>query len=151
MNDSLPQPTLMLHSTLHVSLGSPVKTGRGRRVIPITGGTVAGKLTGKIRSFGADWQDVDPDGLATLDARYIIDLDDGATVEVLNTGIRRGPAPVMKALASGEAVPPSAYYMRTVARLGSEHPDHSNLSGILFLGVGARLAASVQIALYEVT
>jgi hypothetical protein len=57
-----------------------------------------------------------PDGTAELVARYAFQTDDGAVIEINNTGFRHGSPEVIAALARGEEVDPSAYYMRTQAR-----------------------------------
>jgi len=47
-------------------------SGQGkRRIIPITGGHFEGpRLKGTILDNGADWQVVNPDGVAIIDTRY---------------------------------------------------------------------------------
>ena len=65
-----------------------------RRVIPIAGGSVSGaRLVGRILPGGADWLTVNHEGVAILDARYVIETNDGALVEVIDQGFRHGPAP----------------------------------------------------------
>jgi hypothetical protein len=74
--------------TESVTLGSSLSVGASKRgtrnVIPITGGTTTGKLTGSIVSAGADYQLVG--GSTTLDARYILAPSDGEVVIVRNCG-----------------------------------------------------------------
>jgi hypothetical protein len=71
-----------------VTLGSSLSVGASKRgtrnVIPITGGTVTGKLTGTVVNAGADYQLVS--GSTTLDARYVLASSDGETVVVRNCG-----------------------------------------------------------------
>ncbi|MBN1758385.1 MAG: DUF3237 family protein [Chitinispirillaceae bacterium] len=56
-------------------------TKRGsRNIIPITGGTTTGKVTGKILSGGADFQ------LGGIDARYTLAPNDGEFIIVRNCG-----------------------------------------------------------------
>ncbi|EDP65214.1 hypothetical protein BAL199_01669 [alpha proteobacterium BAL199] len=151
----LAQPTLAHLCDLTVEL-DPVRelgTGRAgvRRIIPIVGGTVSGtRLSGRILNLGADWQTVFQDGVAELDARYAIETDDGALVEVANHGYRHGPAEVIDRLRRGEDCDPAEYYMRTTARLESGDPRYRWLNRMVFVGTGARLAAAVRITLYEV-
>ena len=47
-----------------------------RRIIPIVGGTVTGRIAGRVLNLGADWQTVYP-GHAELDTRYAIETHDG--------------------------------------------------------------------------
>ena len=60
-------------------------TARGtRNVIAILGGSVSGKLRGRVRSGGADYQLF---GIAIeVDARYVVETDDGELIDVRNCG-----------------------------------------------------------------
>ncbi|MCC2314875.1 DUF3237 domain-containing protein [Cellulomonas xiejunii] len=140
--------------TLEVELAPIMDLGLGRfgerRIIPIVGGRVTGRVSGTIMNLGADWQSVAHDGVAELDARYAFETPDGALVEVVNKGYRHGPADVMRQLASGAPTPPESYFMRSTARLESGHPDYRWLNRMVFVGTGARDASSVQIDLYSV-
>ena len=151
---ALPPPTVEPFCTLHVRLAPIMDLGLGRfgqrRIIPIVGGHVTGKVSGEIMHLGADWQSVTHDGVAELYARYAFETPDGAIVEIVNTGYRHGPADVMQQLASGAPTPPESYYMRSTARLESGHPDYRWLNRMVFVGTGARDADAVQIDLYSV-
>jgi hypothetical protein len=150
----LAPPVLRPFIRLDVEIGPVLTVGMGgsgqRRIIPITGGTVSGRLTGQIIGGGADWQTIRHDGVAVLSARYAFKTDDGAIVEILNEGYRHAPHDVAQRVAAGEAVPPNSYYMRTTARLETGHPDHSWINRMVFVGTGAKSAAGVQIELYAV-
>lgn len=71
-----------------VALGSSISIGESKRgnrnIIPITGGTVSGRLEGTVVPGGADYQLLT--GGATLDARYTLKGDDGEYVLVRNCG-----------------------------------------------------------------
>ncbi|MEJ2245748.1 MAG: DUF3237 domain-containing protein [Acidobacteriota bacterium] len=55
-----------------------------RNIIPITGGTVSGRIEGKVLSAGADYQNLaNP---ATIDARYLWQTDEGEVIIVRNGG-----------------------------------------------------------------
>ncbi len=127
--------------------------GRGgkRRIIPIIGGTVEGeRIRGEVMNLGADWQTIFADGLAQLDTRYGIRTHDGAVIEVLNFGLRHGPAEVMARVAAGEDVDPRAYYMRTQCRLETGDARYAWVNRQLFIGIGGRRASSVEISFYEI-
>lgn len=151
----IPTPALSHCFTLDISLGQPIEIGHGRaglrRVIPITGGTATGKVSGEVINLGADWQTIFADGAAHLDTRYMLKTDDGAVIEIVNIGTRHGPADVMKRLASGEDVDPATYYMRTAARLETGHDEYAWMNHTLFLCAGRRRPSGVEIAYYEVT
>lgn len=140
---------------LKVELAAPVELGlspRGRRrMIPIVGGTVTGeRLSGRILNLGADWQTVFADGSAELDTRYAMETHDGAVIDIRNFGYRHGPAEVLGALAKGEIVDPSRYYMRTQPRFETGDPRYAWLNRTVFVGSGARESDCVKIAFYEV-
>ena len=151
---TLQPPVVRPFCTLEVELGPIIDMGLGRfgqrRIIPIVGGRVTGRISGTIRNLGADWQTIAHDGVADLDARYAFETPDGALVEIINQGFRHGPPEVMKQLASGAPTPPESYYMRSTARLESGHADYRWLNRLVFVGTGARNANAVQIDLYSV-
>ena len=148
-------PSLSHVCDLFVDLDPIREMGPGRagqrRIIPIVGGRVEGpRLSGRILNLGADWQTIWAGGVAELDTRYALETDDGATVEIRNYGYRHGPAEVIAAIARGEEVPHSAYYMRTQARLESGDPRYAWVNRTLFVGTGARRAGQVVVSLYAV-
>lgn len=151
----LPQPTLRHICTLAVAL-APIREmgmGRGgqRRIVPIIGGEVTGPaLSGRILEMGADWQTVFADGLAELDTRYAMQTHDGAIIEIINYGFRHGPAATIAAIARGETVDPSSYYMRTHARLESGDPRYDWVNRTLFVGTGARSQDKVIVDLFAI-
>ena len=136
------------------TLDRPLELGRAprgrRRIIPITGGTVTGRLTGKVLAGGSDWQTVFEDGTALLEARYPLALDDGALIDVTNAGYRHGPPDVMAALARGEAVDPAHYYMRSHPRFETGDARYARLNRTIALGTGRRDPSSVTLTFYEV-
>ncbi len=122
-----------------------------RRVIGIVGGTVQGpKLNGRILPGGADWQIVRADGAADIQARYIIESDQGARIVVNSTGLRHGPPEVLAQLARGDKVDPARYYFRTVMRFETADAGVDWLNRILALARGERQARSVRLDVYEV-
>lgn len=149
-------PALVHAFDLRVELDSIMEMGSGRaghrRIIPIIGGPVTGeRIQGEVMHLGADWQTIFADGLTELDTRYAIRTHDDAIIEVINFGLRHGPADVMARVAAGEDVVPSEYYMRTHCRLESGDPRYSWVNKSLFVGIGGRRAASVEISIFEIT
>ncbi|HTY60907.1 MAG TPA: DUF3237 domain-containing protein [Acidobacteriota bacterium] len=72
----------------NVTLGASQSVGAAkkgnRNIIPITGGTLSGKITGKVLPGGADYQNLaNP---ATIDARYLWQTSDGEVIIVRNGG-----------------------------------------------------------------
>jgi Protein of unknown function (DUF3237) len=140
----------------NVSVATPLVIGPAtiglRRVVPITGGTVAGpRFNGRVVPGGADWQVVRPDGVLQIEAKYTLESHDGILVMVTNRGMRHGPAAVIEKLTRGEPVDPSEYYFRTVAEF--EAPTQSPyawLNRAMFVGVAERQASAAIVRFYEV-
>ncbi|MEA2739497.1 MAG: hypothetical protein QOH05_2804 [Acetobacteraceae bacterium] len=148
-------PTLTHTADLRILLAPPIAVGETheglRRVVPIVGGIIQGpRLSGTILAAGADYQVIRPDGYTTLDARYVVRLDDGAIIYIVNTGIRFGPPTVMARLTNGEAVDPAKVYFRTTPRFETAAPDYQWLTRPLFLATGARHPDRVEISVFEV-
>jgi hypothetical protein len=122
-----------------------------RRVVNILGGPVTGaRLTGRVLPGGADWQIVAADGSIDLHARYTLESDAGALVQVDSKGMRSGPPEILARLGRGEDVDPSLYYFRTVMRFETAHPTTNWLNRILGLARGAREKNAVTLDVYEV-
>ena len=147
-------PRLTPFCVLHVELGPLREMGPGRagqrRIIPILGGTVSGRLTGTILNLGADWQTIFTDGAADIDTRYAMETADGALIEIVNKGVRHGPPDIMARLAKGEPVDPGSYYFRTTARLESGDPRYAWVNHLILVGSGARGASGVDMHLFAV-
>ncbi len=123
-----------------------------RRFIAILGGTVSGpKLNGRILPGGADWQIVRRDGVADIQARYVIETDSGARIMVDSKGLRHGPPEVLERLARGDTVDPAHYYFRTAMRFETADPAIDWLNRILAVARGQRQARSVHLDVFEVT
>lgn len=149
----LSPPALDHVCDLEVELDPIREMGRGRgghrRIIPIVGGVVTGpRLQGRILNVGADWQTIFAGGLAELDTRYAMETHDGATIEIVNYGLRHGPEAVMERVAAGADVDPSEYYMRTHARLETGDDRYRWVNETLFVGTGGRFADRVRVSLF---
>ena len=140
--------------TLTVAIGEVTTagdTGHGvRRIIPITGGTVTGDITGKICAFGADFQVIRPNELIELEAKYAFETDDGAVIYVENKGLRFGPVDLLQKLKRGEPVDPKLIYFRTVPKFETGSEKYRWLMENLFIGSAARHADRVVIDVHQV-
>jgi hypothetical protein len=87
LKEASEQPGEML-ITENVTLAPSQRVGMSKRadrnIIPITGGTVRGRISGKVLMGGADYQILTPP--ATIDAHYLWQTDDGEIVIVRNGG-----------------------------------------------------------------
>jgi hypothetical protein len=138
----------------HVEVAEALSLGRtpigARRVVSILGGSFRGdRLAGRIRAGGADWQIIGDDGAARLDARYTLETEGGALVQVRSQGIRHGPPEILAQLAAGEAVDPARYYFRTVLRFETAAPDLDWLNRVIAVARGARRPRAVELQAYE--
>lgn len=122
----------------------------GRRMVPITGGTVSGAHSGVILPGGADWQQVLPDGSLDIAAHYVLKLNDGL-VGVDSRGLRHATPEVLARLDRGDQVDRSDYYFRTAIRLRTSAAALTYLNNLLLLSVGERHARSVHLDVFRVT
>ncbi len=152
-----PEPGLTFVFEAEVLLGPiqemGVVDGMRRRIVPISGGSVAGpRLKATILPGGADWQGVRPgDGLTRVHARYWMKAEDGAVIGIDNSGIRRASAAVMRRLMMGQDVAPDDYYFRTVPFFEAGEGPHQWLNETMFVCVGARKPDRAIIRIYAVT
>ena len=138
-----------------ITLAPPQELGQAplgrRRIIPITGGRFRGeRLSGRVLPGGADWQILRADGVSQLEARYMLETDDGALVYVRNVGLRHGPPEVLARLAAGEPVDPSLYYMRTTPSFETGAAKYLWLNKLVCVATGARLKDAVELDVYDV-
>jgi len=146
-----PEPIFRVHCEVGDILDLGAAPFGHRRVVNLLGGTVAGaKLNGRILPGGSDWQILAGDGSADIHARYTVESDSGALIQVDSKGLRHGPPEVLARLARGESVDPSLYYFRTVMRFETAHPGALWLNRILALAQGAREKNAVKLDVYEV-
>lgn len=89
--------------TERVSLGSVISVGASKRgtrtIIPITGGTTSGRVTGTVLPGGGDYQLIGSS--ARLDARYTLSTADGEFIVVRNCGPMGALVPTFEARADG--------------------------------------------------
>lgn len=70
-----------------------------RNIIPITGGDLSGRITGKVLAGGADYQNLS--GPPAIDARYLWQASDGEVIVVRNTTSTGGLVPIFEARVDG--------------------------------------------------
>lgn len=154
----LQTPRLEPVADLTVYVATPIEAGsvtglnsRGRRrIIPITGGKVSGNINGTVLPGGADFQIVVSDTCADLDARYLLQLEDGEHVFVMNRALRRGSVEDVAKLVRGEPVDPQAIYFRCVPTFEVSSPALAWLTENVFVGTGARFPDRVEMRFFRV-
>lgn len=135
------QPQCEFAFELRVSVAPDVHLGRGADEVlsftPITGGTVSGPLlNGVVLSGGGDWA-VTRAGTAQLEARYLVQTDDGAAIDVLNRGYFRATDDVVARMERGENVAEDdpGMYFRTAPVFQTDAPAHRWLAEHQFIGL----------------
>ena len=153
---TLAPPQLEHLCDLAVTIAAPVEVGHTpaglRRMIPITGGSVVGpRVNGKVLAGGADFQLILNDGTqAHLDARYVIELDDGSRVFVQNTALRVASLENSQRIMNGLPVNPDEVYFRCQPKLEATTPEWAWLSESQFIGSGRRAPDGVFLSFYRV-
>ncbi len=156
MTETLPPPLLEHVCDLAVTIAAPVEVGQTpaglRRMIPITGGTVQGpRLNGKVLPGGADFQVILNGGTqAHLDARYVIELEDGTRVFVQNTALRVASLENSQRIMRGAPVNPSDIYFRCQPKLEAADEKWAWLAESQFIGNGRRAPDGVFLSFYRV-
>jgi hypothetical protein len=119
-----------------------------------TGAEHSSSLNGRVLAAGADFQLIngEAEGLscATLDARYVLALDDGAQVYVHNSALRVASLEDAARLMKGEAVPDERVYFRCQPRFETADPRHAWLMRQQFVGTGRRQADCVLLSFFRV-
>ena len=152
----LPAPQLEHICDIAVEIAAAIEVGQTdmglRRLIPITGGVVEGpRMRGKVLAGGADYQLIlAGQTQAHLDARYVLELEDGARIWVHNTALRVTSAEDGARLIQGQAVDPDRVYFRCQPRFEAAHPQWQWLAQHQFIGVGLRLPDAVHLSIYQV-
>ena len=104
-----------------------------RRFVHISGGTVSGALSGRVLPGGADWQTMREDGSLVIEAHYLLQLEDGALVEVYSSGIR------------SNGTRAADTYFRTSIRFNTGSKRHQYLNHQIFISSGEKIGACVRI------
>ncbi len=150
-----PQPQLEFVFEVRAKVADPIVVGQvpdgTRRIIDILGGTFEGpKIKGKLLPGGADWQIIRQDGFTEVDARYILQTENGDLIYVSNIGIRHAPPEIIKRLNAGEEVDQSQIYFRAVPKFETASPDLEWLMRSIFICTGERRPNDVAIRFYRV-
>jgi hypothetical protein len=145
-----PKPRLEYMARFSVDLIAPIwelgrTTDLGKhRIIPITGGKFEGPmLKGEILNNGVDWQVVTADGMAIIDTRYLLKMDDGSLAYLQTRGVRYGPPDVMAEVAKGNAVDPNNYYFRLYMSFETSSEKYAWLNRSMAIGFAMRLGKAV--------
>jgi len=122
-----------------------------QKVIAIHGGSVKGsQIKGTILPGGYDWQLIRNDGVIEINARYVLQTEEGVLITVVNTGFRYASEEVMQRLSKGEEIDPSLYYFRSTFHFETNDPTFDWLTKNIFIGNGMRKPTAVTIEVWKV-
>lgn len=107
-------------------------------------------LTGRILPGGADYQLVRSTTETEVEARYLIESDQGELVYVWNRGLRTASAEDVARLSRDEPVVPARVYFRSVPTFETAAPRLTSLTNRVFVGAGVRNPRSVVFDFFEV-
>ena len=129
MNPFAADPAFRLEVLVEPPLALDEASGGPVRIVRISGGTISGPIAGTIVPGGTDWQELRADGSVTIEARYLLQLDDDARIELQSRGLRNPGA-------SGFW---SSIWLRTA------DPRHDALNRAQFVGWGRKTPQCVAI------
>ena len=140
---SLPKPSFRLLYDCVLQAEPPKLIGETphgtRRVIEITGGWFDGpNMSGEVLPGGSDWQLIRPDGVVSLESRYMLRTGDDALIFIHNRGVRVANAEVSAMLDSGQDVDPSLYRFRTTPTFETGAADYLWLNSVVAVATAAR-------------
>ncbi|MFD1612092.1 DUF3237 domain-containing protein [Sphingomonas tabacisoli] len=134
------EPLFELRLSVPVVQAPGGPAGYERRLGLIDGGRFEGEnLSGIVLPGGNDLQTIRSDGAVLIDARVVLQTNDGAAIAMIYTGIRHGPSDVMARIAAGEDVDPASYYFRVTATFATSDSRYAWLNTIIAVGSGRRL------------
>jgi hypothetical protein len=148
------EPTLEFAFEARVEIGDDYSIGRSPSetlgFTLITGGTVEGPLlNGTVLPGGGDWW-VERGETYQLDARYLLQADDGSIIDITNRGYFRASPEILARLEAREAVPEEEYYYRTAPVFQTDAPAHKWLAEHQFIGLARDDGGTVCIRFFVV-
>lgn len=132
--------------SLHVGHGA----GEILEFTPIVGGTVDGPLLrGTVLAGGGDWSSTRGE-VCRLDARYLIQAEDGSVIDIVNRGYYRESPDSPDQYDGAVQVSAAGHYYRTSPVFRTDAPAHRWLAGTVFVGLARPEGDTVGIRLYAV-
>ena len=152
---NLPKPSFRLLYDCELQAKPPLVIGETpqgrRRVIELTGGWFDGpNMSGNVLPGGSDWQLIRPDGVVSLESRYMLQTGDGAIIFVYNRGVRVAEPEIGERLDNGEDVDPNLYRFRTTPSFETGATDYLWLNHMVAAATADRRPRSAVIAVFEV-
>lgn len=138
----LPEFEFAFTIVAEVDPGLPIerRAGESLEIIPITGGSVTGKVTGRVQPGGADWCLFRTDEALNVEARYWFTTDTGAVVDVVNLG----------RIAPGSSVGAHDGLFMSTPQFRTTAPELQWLTQRVFVGRAESFGTHTQIDVFEV-
>lgn len=144
-------PLMIITVVVEESLSVGVTPIGEVRLIRFTSGTFEGDgLRGRLLPGGTDWQQVRADGVLEIRAHYLLQTEQGETIEVVSEGLRDASPEVSARMMRGDAVDPAEYYFRTHIRLRTASERIARLNRLLAVSFGDRQARSVRLRIVAI-
>lgn len=125
----------------------------GTKVIyVVTGGTLTGKITGKVLPIGGDFATFTTATTLKLDVRLVLQTDDSATIYCTYTGFLNADEETYKLIKAGKGyqVDPSKYYFRTNPIFETSSPKYDWLNHTITVGLGTITPNGVSYKIYAI-
>jgi hypothetical protein len=117
--------------TLHIGHGD----GEVTEFTPIVGGSVEGpRLRGTVLPGGGDWSSTRGE-VCELEARYLLQAEDGAVIDIVNRGYYRPRADAPDQFDGDVQVSEAGHYYRTSPVFRTDAPAHRWLAETVFVGL----------------
>jgi hypothetical protein len=117
--------------TLHIGHGD----GEVTEFTPIVGGSVEGpRLRGTVLPGGGDWSSTRGE-VCELEARYLLQAEDGAVIDIVNRGYYRPRAAAPDQFDGDVQVSEAGHYYRTSPVFRTDAPAHRWLAETVFVGL----------------
>lgn len=117
---------------------------------PVTGGTVRGPLlNGTVLPGGGDWS-IERSGTSELEARYLIQADDGTVIDIVNRGYYRAAPEVEARLDAGQEVAQDEYYFRSAPVFRTDAAQHRWLTEHQFVATLRAVGNTVVVFVFAV-
>jgi hypothetical protein len=132
-----------LAPTVHIGHG----VGELTEFTPITGGTVTGpRLRGVVLPGGGDWSST-RGPVCQLDARYLLQAEDGAVIDIVNRGYYHPAPDSPDQFDDGLQVSEAGHYYRTSPVFRTDAPAHRWLAETVFVGLARPEAGETAVAI----
>jgi uncharacterized protein DUF3237 len=156
--DAAAGPGLPHLFTMQAALGARLDGGNGplgRRVFSAaSGGEFAGaRLRGTVAPGSADWMLIRRDGAMVIDARAILQTDDGAIIHMTYAGRAVFPQDLLADVrdpARRHLIDPARYYMRTTPMFETGAEAYAWLNDIVCVATGRLTAQGLSYEVFEV-